>query len=185
MIYSTLSLKLVSIVLGLVLIATHLPAAANPVPWRERLRSFPRHQKAGLVLLAVAVIWTVWVLCSLNIGNFHKWRPFILMAGPVVFFLVARFVPDFLAVRALGCLLLLGACPLLKAAFLRDEPLRLVIVVLAYAWVLAGMFFVGMPYLLRDWIGMVTRTDGRLRAVGWSGVALGAVLVLLGILVFG
>ena len=33
--------------------------------------------------------------------------------------------------------------------------------VLAYAWIIAGMFFVGMPYLLRDWITWLTQKPSR------------------------
>ena len=52
----------------------------------------------------------------------------------VATFLTFRYVDEFLAVRALGILLLLLAEPLIEAAFLRPEAGRLLLVALAYAW---------------------------------------------------
>ena len=50
-----------------------------------------------------------------------------------------RFVDEFLAVRALGILCLLAAEPLLDAAFLRPETSRLLVTVLAYLMIVAGL----------------------------------------------
>ena len=93
------------------------------------------------------------------------------------------FVPDFLAVRALGMLALLVAEPLLEAAFLREEQVRLLLVVLVYVWIIAGMFWVGMPYTLRDQISWVSATEKRWRAAAFAGLAYGALLCAGGLLV--
>ena len=100
------------------------------------------------------------------------------MATLVAYFLTLKFVDDFLAVRALGILLLLAAEPVLEAAFLRPETSRLLLTVLAYAWVVMGILWVGMPYKLRDQIGFVAKTEGRWRLAALGGVIYGiAVLV--------
>ena len=72
---------------------------------------------------------------------------------------------EFLAVRALGILCLLAAEPLLDAAFFRYEPSRLLVTVFAYLMVVAGLFWVTMPYLLRDQIAVESRGA---RAAGGS-----------------
>jgi hypothetical protein len=87
-------------------------------------------------------------------------------------------VEEFLAVRALGMLLLLAAEPLIEAAFLKPQTSRLLLVVLAYAWVLAGLFWVGMPYLLRDQMAWITRTAARWRAACVAGLAWGVALLI-------
>jgi hypothetical protein len=74
-----------------------------------------------------------------------------------------RFVDEFLAVRALGILCLLAVEPLLDAAFLRYETSRLLVTVFAYLLVVAGLFWVTMPYLLRDQINWGARSAFRWR----------------------
>jgi hypothetical protein len=90
---------------------------------------------------------------------------------------------DFLAARALGTLALLAAEPLLESAFLRDEVIRLLLVTLVYLWIIFGMFWVGMPYTLRNQIGWVTATETRWRAAAFAGLAYGALLCVGGLLV--
>ena len=51
-----------------------------------------------------------------------------------------------------GILCLLAAEPLLEAAFLRPETSRLLVTMLAYLMIVVGLFWVTMPYLLRDQI---------------------------------
>ena len=85
---------------------------------------------------------------------------------------------EFLAVRALGMLLLLMAEPLLESAFLRPERSRLLLVALAYAWAVKGIFYVGMPYLMRDLILWVTKTRLRWNVMGAAGLAYGVALLI-------
>lgn len=98
---------------------------------------------------------------------------------PVTFFLVVAYVPEFLAVRALGTLMLLGASPVLHAAFLQPPATRLVLPILAYAWVVIGIFLVGMPYLLRDWISWATQNAGRWKLAAMGGAAYGVGMLVL------
>ena len=92
-----------------------------------------------------------------------------------------RFLDEFLAVRALGILCLLAAEPLIDAAFLRYEPSRLVVTVFAYLLVIAGLFWVTMPYLLRDQINWTAHTNGRWRFVGAVAFLYGTVTLVLAV----
>ena len=67
----------------------------------------------------------------------------------------------FLTARALGILMLLGACLFLVAAFLELPLTRLLLPVVAYVWIVLGMFWVGMPYLLRDQINWLAASELR------------------------
>jgi hypothetical protein len=58
---------------------------------------------------------------------------------------------------------------------------RLLLPFLAYAWIIVGMFFVGMPYLMRDWIDWVLAKPIRWTLAVWSGVAYGALMLILAI----
>jgi hypothetical protein len=87
-------------------------------------------------------------------------------------------------VRALGILCLLAAEPLLDAAFLRADSARLVVTVLAYLLIVAGIVWVTMPYLLRDQINWSARSPLRWRCVHGFILAYGAVILALAVSVY-
>src|SRR5437868_3231537 len=141
-------------------------------------RSLPRSRIAGIVLLTLALLWSLWLLATIEMGEFASFRRPLLIALPIGYVLVLRFVDEFLAVRALGILCLLMAEPLIDAAFLRYEMSRLLVTVFAYLLVVAGLLWVTMPYLLRDQINWSARSAFRWRflhaiAFVYGGVILG------------
>src|SRR5437667_2303033 len=119
---------------------------------------FPRSRVAGVVLLTICLVWTFWLLATVQMGEFSAFRRPLLIALPIGYALALRFVDEFLAVRALGILCLLAAEPLLDAAFLRYETSRLLITVFAYVLIVAGLFWVAIPYVLRDQINWSSRS---------------------------
>ena len=184
MIYpSWLTLKITMLAIGTLLFFAHLLAALKGRAVREWLRNFPRNREAGVVLSLVAGAWFFFLVQKMDLGDFDPWRNTVLIGTPIAAALAIVFIPDFLAVRALGACALRAAEPLLESAFLRDEKVRLLLVVLTYAWVLLGMFWVGMPYTLRDQIGWVSASEKRWRAAAFAGLAYGALLVAGGLLV--
>jgi hypothetical protein len=111
-------------------------------------------------------------------GEFSSFRRPLLIALPVGYVLALRFVDEFLAVRALGILCLLAAEPLLDAAFLRYEESRLFVTAFAYLLIVAGLFWVAIPYVLRDQINWIARSVFRWRCLHalilvYGGVILG------------
>jgi hypothetical protein len=115
---------------------------------------------------------------DIDLGEFSPLRRFMLLGIAVGAVLSWFFVEEFLAVRALGMLLLLAAEPLLESAVLRDEPSRLLLTILAYGWASAGLVFVGMPYVLRDVIGWFSANPLRWKISCLAGIAYGTALVL-------
>jgi hypothetical protein len=184
MIYpSWLTLKLTMLAVGVVLLLVHLIAAVKGREVQSWLRHFPRNREAGIVLALVAGAWFFFLVQKMDLGDFDPWRSTVLVGTPLATALAIIFIPDFLAVRALGACALMAAEPLLESAFLREEKIRLLLVVLVYAWVLFGMFWVGMPYTLRDQIAWVSASEKRWRAAAFAGLAYGALLVAGGLLV--
>jgi len=179
------SLRSVGLVVGLGLVAAHVFALAKPNLIQSSLRNFPRSRAAGIVLCTLAAIWAFWLAATMDLGEFTPNRALIcgvVIAGAIM---VPLFAEEFLAVRALGILALLAAEPLLGAAFLRPEQTRLLLVLLAYAWAIAGLLFVGAPYLLRDAIKWILASAARYRFLAWAGVAFGLTLVVVSLLFFG
>lgn len=176
MIYS-FSLQLVGSVVGIALIALHLLGLLKAETARQKLPKFPRCPLAGKILTAIATAWALWLIATIDLGEFSGLRRILVILIPVAGILTIQFVDEFLAVRALGFLALLAAEPLLEAAFLQPQSSRLLLVTLAYVWIVAGLFWVGMPYLLRDQIAWATRTATRWKTLMLAGIAYGILLI--------
>ena len=171
-----LSLQTAGIIAGAFLILISLPGLFKP-DLANVAQRFPRSHIAGVVLLTISLIWTFWLLATIQMGEFAGFRRPLLIALPIGYVLVLRFVEEFLAVRALGILCLLAAEPLLDAAFLRYETSRLLVTVFAYLLVVAGLFWVTMPYLLRDQINWSARSAFRWRFLHAIAFVYGGVIL--------
>lgn len=158
-----LSLQTAGYIAGLFLSILGLWGLIQPDASQAAARTLPRSRIAGFILFTIAFFWSFWLLATMEMGEFSSFRKPLLFVLPVAFLLVLRFVDEFLAVRALGILFLLAAEPLLDAAFFRSERSRLLVTVFAYLLIVAGLFWVTMPYLLRDQINWSARTNSRWR----------------------
>src|SRR5437762_1890450 len=110
-----LSLKAAGLVAGLFLLLVSLPSVFRPTLGRDWFAQLPRSRPAGILLLTIAFVWTFWLLMTMEMGEFSSFRKPLLIALPIGYVLVIRFVHEFLAVRALGILYLLAAEPLIEA----------------------------------------------------------------------
>jgi hypothetical protein len=146
-------------------------------------------------MLVIAGLWAFFLFKGLNLGfvqipkmdlgEFFHLRPFLMILVPLTVFLVILYCEEFLAARALGCLLLLAAAIPLDAAFLKEPPSRLLLVVFAYAAILKGLFWVGMPYLLRDQVNWATATAGRWRLLCAGGLVYGVLILVSAVVWWG
>jgi len=175
-------LKGTGIVLGLFLLAIHLWAFFRAEATRDFLHRFPRNYPIGVGLLTIGFLWAMLIISHMDMGEFHFLRPKFQFIIPAAFVAVLLYVKEFLSVRALGSLMLLAAGPLLCAAFLQPQTSRLLIPILTYAWIIIGMFFVGMPFLMRDWIGWATADNKRWNALSIAGAAYGAVVLIFALI---
>jgi len=178
MIYTFMNLKMAGFLVGIALILSHVVALVRSQSIRKWLLAFPRSRFMGVSLLSGAAIWSFLLVLEMDLGEFTSYRNLFLIIIPVAAFLTIRYVEEFLAVRATGMLLLLAAEPVLESAFLRQEKSRLLLVVLAYAWTIFGMFWVGMPYLMRDQIRWLVDSDLRWKAAIYLGLAYGAAILV-------
>src|SRR5919201_2170715 len=171
-----LSLHTAGIIAGAFLILVGLIGLVKP-DFANVVQRFPRSRVAGIVLLTICLAWTFWLLATIQMGEFAGFRRPLLIALPIGYLLALRFVDEFLAVRALGILCLLAAEPLLDAAFLRYETSRLLVTVLAYLLILAGLFWVAIPYVLSDQITWSTRSILRWRCLHAMALIYGGVIL--------
>src|ERR1051326_5464806 len=159
-----LSLYTAGIIAGAFLVIVGLLGLMKP-DFAQVVNYFPRARVAGVVLLTICLVWTFWLVATIQMGEFSSFRRPLLIALPIGYVLALFFVDEFLAVRALGILCLLVAEPLLDAAFLRYETSRLLVTVFAYLLIIAGLFWVAIPYVLRDQINWSARTVFRWRCL--------------------
>jgi hypothetical protein len=172
-----LSLQAAGIIAGIFLLLVSIPGLVKPDLVRNVAAKFPRSRGFAAALLTIDLIWAFWLVATMEMGEFSTFRRPLLIALPIGYFLALRFVDELLAVRALGILCLLAAEPLLDAAFFRYEPSRLLVTVFAYVLVVAGLFWVMMPYLLRDQINWSTRSAARCRLLHGVMLLYGAAIL--------
>lgn len=175
-------LKWMGLSVGLWLVASHALALLRPGLVKPWLTRFPRNDRLGAVLVAVAFAWAFVIWSCMDLGEFFRIeRPVqMLIAATCVGVIV--YVREFLAVRALGFLMILAAAPMLESAFLKEPQSRLLLVAFAYAIAVKGMFWVGMPYLLRDQIKWVLAKEGRYRIGALAGAVYGLLVAACSLL---
>lgn len=158
-----------------------LAAVRFPAAVRAGLVAFPRSKVPGWILTVVGVCWVAWVVQHAALGRFEGLKPLIPVAAVLLVGAMVYFLDELLAPRALGGLLLLVANPILNGVRWADSAWRLVPVLIAFAWVIAGCALMLHPWLFRKWTEGFLRTDGALRAAGWGKVLAGAVLLAAGL----
>lgn len=147
-------------------------------------RAFPRSELWGAVLLGLATAWGAWLAGTMNLMEYTRFRPLFVLAAVGLGVSSWLYVREFLAVRSLGLLLLLGANVLLDACFLREDALRLIVVGYAYLMAVAGMFMIGAPYLMRDALAWSFANPFRGKLLISSGMVFALVLLGLGVFVY-
>lgn len=179
------TLQNAGIVLGIILLVTHLLGLLKPGPVQSWLKKFPRNTAIGICIFSIDLIWALWIVTSMDLGEFHTLRLPLQIVLPVTFALVVTFVDEFLAVRALGILFLLAACPFLDAAYLQEPSSRVFLPLLMYVWILFALFWVGMPYLLRDQINWACKTKRHWTALCGGGIAYGVIVLICSFAFYG
>jgi hypothetical protein len=177
-------LQTVALFVGALLILLGVPGFLVPGKLQAWARQFPRSYPAGVILLSIDLIWTLWLVATMEMGEFQSFRRPLLILLPIGYILALRFVDEFLAVRALGILCLLASEPLLDAAFLRVDLARLLITTFAYVMIVFGIIWVTMPYFLRDQINWITPRPWRWRGLAGLFVLYGLTAVTLALTVY-
>ncbi len=178
-------LQIMGILVGLWLVVSHLFALLKPEITADFLKKLPRHERIGTVLCIIGFAWTFVVWREMDLGEFYKLEMLVSIVLIAGCYGVITYVKEFLAVRSIGFLLILAAGPMLVSAFLKEPESRLLLVGLAYAGALVGMFWVGMPYLMREQIAWVTADLKRLKLGAMGGLAYGVLILVFALAQWG
>ena len=173
---------------GALLLALGAPGAAAPGAAARAWRAFPRSVWTGRILTVVAMVWTtLWLpfmLLEFVPGLTPTLLPWLQVFLPVSIVAICGAPPELLACRSLGLLFVLAPTPLLTAAQYHPSSWRYLVIALAYAMVVSGMFFIARPWLARDAALWTAASPRRTRAVSLALAALGLALLLCAALAF-
>ncbi len=122
-----------------------------------------RSKPAAVVFLTIATAWFVWKLMHLgapDFGNYKHWLILLFIATSILSYF---YIPDFLAVRGLSALLLLGSDAVLDAAYMQEPSSRLFLVGFVFLVIVACMYLASLPYRLRDFFEWLYKQSYRPR----------------------
>lgn len=132
-------------------------------------KALPRSQAAAWALFGLGALWFVWRLSRTGEADlifFQTPAPVMIGFGALAV-LAFIYTPDFLAVRGLSVLILLGAEPLLRAAYMEwSHPQRLLMVTAVYLGLTAALYLAAYPFRLRDFFDWLFRRPGRPKLLG-------------------
>lgn len=163
-----------TVLTGAILLAIGLPFFLIPGRWEAVLKAFPRCKIAAWVTMGIGGGWFLYNITQLPKSDFgdYKWWFFgLFLAGAVG---ALRYVDDLLPVRGLAVCILLMANTALKSAYgLYEEPGRLVMVSIVYAFIVAAIWYGTAPYQYRDMLNWLYARALRARVAGGLFIAMG------------
>ena len=179
-------LSALALVLGALISSIGVYGLTNPRNMSAALRKFPRSLPWGFALMLLGTFWFVLNVRQESIADFEPMKPYLYALFIAVGVGTCIFVQDFLAVRGLALVLLLIAKLMVDTGrpHLGQTSWVLVNQTLAYIWVFFGIWLTVAPWRLRDWIQAGTASETRLRIPAAASLALGLLIVVLGVTVF-
>ena len=132
-------------------------------------------------MMLIATAWFLFYVKQENVADFAQWKSLLYALFTCVGVGACCFLQDYLAVRGLAVLLLLGAKLVVDTARPVESYWRLVLVTWAYLWVVTGIWLTISPWRLRDWITWATANDGRFRTVCAACTAFCLALAIIGL----
>lgn len=183
--YEKISLSSAGIVMGALLLVLHVLALTKPQATKAMLNGLSTNEKAARGLLTLDFVWLFllildaeWNPLCMNLYDFNGIRSILLIVCPVVWFVLYSRGKDLLFPRALGFFLLLACIVPMTAAFLKEPVSRLLIPCWCYPVLTVAMFWVGKPYLFRDWMEKYTASPRLYTISNAIGAVWGAAILL-------
>jgi hypothetical protein len=175
-----MSLLLATLIPGLLLLALGTPLLfANP-GFIAALKALPRSVAAAYVIFGGAAAWFLYNIWHLSMADFGDYRVPLFFAFAAIAALAFKCVPDFLAVRGLCVLVLLGAWPVLMAGYMVwIYPQIYFLKVFVYLGIVLAIWLGTQPWRLRDFLEWLFARSGRTRGVGGLLAAYGLLLAII------
>jgi len=175
-----MSLTAATLIPGLLLILLGLPLLLNHSGYVAILKAFPRSVTAAYIFFGLGAAWFLYAIWHLSPADFGEYRKILFVAFAVIAVLSFKCVPDFLSVRGVCAIVLMGATPLLDAAYMEyDKPQRLFMVSLVYLSLSLAIWLAAQPWRLRNFFSWLFTRPERTRRFGSALAAYGALLTFV------
>lgn len=174
---------LLAVLLGLGVALPQIYGIKNPDAYGKLARAFPRSLIWGYMLMILGTVWFIYNVSQERVADFESIKPYLYTLFLAVGIGSCIFVKDFLAVRGLAVVMLLMAKLIVDTFRWVDSTWRLVLIVWAYAMVVAGIWFTISPWRLRDLIQWATATTERIKTLCTVRLIFGVILIVLGLTV--
>ncbi len=175
-----MSLTTATLIPGLILLALGGPLLLNRSGYVATLKALPRSTRAAYLFFGVGAAWFLYGIWNLSPADFGDYRKWLFGGFAAIAILAFKCVPDFLAVRGLCTIVLMGAMPLLEAAYMEyDKPQRLAMVTAVYIALSCAIWLGAQPWRLRDFFGWLFARPERTRTVGGALTGYGLLLAIL------
>jgi hypothetical protein len=175
-----MSLSLATLLPGLLLLVLGVPLLLSSQGWIAALKALPRSSAASYLLFGAAALWFLFNIWHLSAADFGDYRVPLLFAFAAIAALSFKCVPDFLAVRGLSVLVLLGAWPVLMAGYMVwDHPQVYFLKVFVYVCIVLAIWLGTQPWRLRDFFEWLFARPARSRGFGGFLAAYGLLLAIL------
>ena len=187
--YERLSLFSAGLTMGLVLVVLHLLVLFRPQVCKAAVAAAIESPRAGQVLLGVDALWFLlllvgegWNPLRMELFSFEQLRGLLVVLTPVVWLVFARMITENLFARALGLFLLMMAIVPMTAAFLKEPESRILIPLWWYPVITLSIFWVGKPFLFRDWFYALVARPRLCRVLNGCGLLYALALVVCAVL---
>jgi len=176
-----MNLTLSTLLVGLILLGLGFLLLVSNSAITSMFKALPRSQAAAIVFFGTGAAWFIYNVSSMSAADvigFSSPTPFVFIFAALAV-LSFIYLPEFLAVRGLSVVTLVGSWPLLMSAYGRYEsPQRLCMVSALYVAISVAIYLGASPFRLRDFFEWLYRTPTRARV-------LGAILSAYGLLLAG
>ena len=166
---ATLGTAVVLLILGIVLFLD------NPQV-RKVAHSWPRSKNAAIAFMTIGGLWFLNHVFNLEKADFGDYKHYLMVGFAAVGILSFKYLPDFLAVRGLGIIILLAAREVLAAAYMQEPTSRLWLVTLIYILITLTLYVGASPYRMRDFTNWLYEGNSRAKVLGGFLGAYGLVL---------
>jgi len=174
-----MSLTVATLIPAVLLLALGVPLLLNHSGYAALLKAFPRSNRAAYLFFGAGAAWFLYAIWHLSPADFGEYRLWLFVGFTAVALLSFKCVPDFLAVRGLCAIVLMGAMPLLDAAYMEEPQQRKLMVAAVYVAIALAIWLGAQPWRMRDFLGWLFARPGRARVLGGALAAYGALLALV------
>jgi hypothetical protein len=170
--------------LGIPLAALGFFAVVRPSLAAKALVAFPRNRTAAVALCALGWLGTAYELDTIGIEVFDRFLkafPFeIWILAFVLTVLTCWWMPNLLPIRGLSAIFMLFPAEMFHVIRLEPTQWRLVLVVIAYICIIAGMFGMFYPWRIRQFFAWLAEKPARTVIAGGAVHLTGMLCLVLG-----